>query len=121
MSARPWAPPLLWAGAVLVATSIPNPPVPSSVARFDKVVHLAMYGVLAWLLARAAAAGRAAIRALAVAVLVAAAFGAADEWHQRFIPGRSMDVDDWLADVSGAVVGASIAVATLRRRTPSTI
>lgn len=118
MSARRWVPPLVWAGAVLVATSIPNPQLPAGVDQLDKVAHFAMYGVLAWLLARALTRGRAAARAIVVTLLAVAAFGAADEWHQQFIPGRSSDVADWMADVSGATFGA--ALAALRRRTPST-
>lgn len=104
-----------------VATSIPNPPVPAGVARFDKVAHFAMYAVLGALVARALAGRRAALAGLLAAVAIAAAFGAADEWHQQFIPGRSMDLVDWTADSSGALVGATLAVlAAGRRRTPDT-
>jgi VanZ family protein len=34
-----------------------------------------------------------------------AAVGALDEWHQDFIPRRSMSFADWIADSSGALVG----------------
>ena len=33
------------------------------------------------------------------------AYGASDEWHQSFVPGRSVDVADWIADAIGVVVG----------------
>jgi VanZ family protein len=29
-------------------------------------------------------------------------YGASDEFHQRFVPGRTADVLDWLADSLGA-------------------
>ncbi|MEO5339242.1 MAG: VanZ family protein [Magnetococcus sp. MYC-9] len=29
-------------------------------------------------------------------------YGATDEWHQHFVPGRHADIWDWVADVTGA-------------------
>ena len=67
----------------------------------DKVAHFAVYGLLGTLLCRAWGSGwRAAVLALATASL----FGATDEWHQSFVPGRDSDVLDWLADSSGAAL-----------------
>ena len=44
-----------------------------------------------------------------VAVLILAAVGILDEWHQSFTPGRSgNDPFDWMADLLGAGVGALI-------------
>jgi VanZ family protein len=45
-----------------------------------------------------------------------ALFGALDEWHQQFIPGRSMDLFDWLADFSGATIGTLTAAVAPRVR-----
>ena len=45
--------------------------------------------------------------AVAWAVLIVSLFGATDEFHQHFTPGRSMDVLDWLADTCGAVVAVA--------------
>ena len=28
-----------------------------------------------------------------------------DEWHQSFVPGRSSDLADWIADVAGVMLG----------------
>ena len=50
---------------------------------------------------------------LAAAVIVfSSLYGASDEWHQSFVPGRSNDVWDWLADT----VGAGLAVLVLFTR-----
>ena len=38
-------------------------------------------------------------------MLAIAAFGAVDEWHQQFIPRRSMSLHDWFADSAGALLG----------------
>ena len=104
---------------MLVATSIPNPPVPSALARFDKVVHFAMYALLAGLLAWAAVGRLTTTVVVLASVLAVAAWGAIDEWHQQFIPGRSMDLNDWLADLAGALAGATVTMLALRARPTS--
>jgi hypothetical protein len=38
------------------------------------------------------------------AVLLASAFGASDEWHQSFTPGRHAGADDWAMDTIFAIV-----------------
>jgi VanZ family protein len=35
-------------------------------------------------------------------VIFCSLYGATDEWHQYFVPGRRSDVWDWLADTLGA-------------------
>jgi VanZ family protein len=108
-----WLPAAAWATLLLTATSWPNPHVPA-VRAGDKVVHLAMYAGLAWLTARALPAGAMPRRALGVAAAVSA-FGAFDEWHQRYIPGRAAGVHDWAADTAGGALGAAAAAAHARR------
>ena len=53
------------------------------------------------------------------AVAISSLYGVTDEYHQLFVPGRSFDVLDMLADALGSVVGASAmgAWSILRRRT----
>ncbi|HRN25734.1 MAG TPA: VanZ family protein [Ignavibacteriaceae bacterium] len=41
-------------------------------------------------------------------VLIASFYGLLDELHQLFVPGRSAEIFDWVADFSGAVVGVLI-------------
>ena len=78
----------------------------------DKVVHFAVYGILGVLICRL---GRG-VRATAIAILLASAYGASDEWHQSFVPSRSAEVADWFADTLGAtvVVGCYAGSARLR-------
>ncbi|MEI7811876.1 MAG: VanZ family protein [Ignavibacteria bacterium] len=38
-------------------------------------------------------------------IATVALYGALDEIHQLFIPGRSCDIMDWMADITGAVLG----------------
>ena len=96
---------------------MPSELVPRQVSTFDKAAHFCMYAVLSGLLTRhlldLTTPARAAIAAIAVTV----AFGALDEWHQQFIPGRSTELADWRADSLGAMTGAAIFALARRRRT----
>jgi len=101
---RRWVPPLAWGAVVLVLTSIPVPQAnvpPNS----DKVVHLALYLPLGYLVARSLDGLTRRTTALMSAVLLVTAFAIVDEWHQRFIPGRSSDPRDAVADTAGGLVG----------------
>jgi VanZ family protein len=42
---------------------------------------------------------------LYIALLFTALYGASDEFHQYFVPGRSCEFYDWLADLLGAIFG----------------
>ena len=99
---------------ILIGTSLPGSLVPSEASSFDKAIHFTIYAILAVLLAKQISEVTGRWRAAALTILLTAAFGAADEWHQGFIPGRSTELGDWEADSLGAVVGA-LAVAATRR------
>lgn len=91
---------------ILGVTSLPASQLPdtSRLPDADKLVHFGLYGVLAFLSVRAARLnGNRPSAAHMIATV--AVFAALDEWHQRFVPGRTMDLRDWGADVLGALVG----------------
>ena len=117
MTDRRWIPPLAWAAVILILTSIPVPRI-GAPASTDKVVHLAVYAVLGVLLARAPHRPR--VGTLVALAAGAALFGALDEFHQRFIPGRSASVDDWVADAVGGALGIIAYAAARARREPLT-
>src|SRR5437762_857403 len=114
LNVRRWLPPLLWAGVILIGTSLPGSLVPREISSFDKAIHFTIYAILAVLLAKQISEVTGRWRAAVLAILLTAAFGAADEWHQGFIPGRSRELADWRADSLGAAIGA-LAVAASRR------
>jgi VanZ family protein len=94
--------------AIFVASSGPGPQLPPG-ADWDKVLHAGAYAVMSALVTWAMARGRlreATGRALLAGVLVAAAYGATDELHQAFVPGRQADVFDLIADATGALAAA---------------
>ena len=81
----------------------------------DKLVHLVLYAGLGALTVRAAAV-RVATNRTALGVLIAvSAFGAANEWNQRFV-GRSASHADWVADTIGGAVGILAAKSLARRQ-----
>jgi VanZ family protein len=67
--------------------------------------HLGAYGLLggAFFLAFAAMM-RSTRRAALLAIICAAIYGIADEFHQYFVPGRHTDPWDLVADVVGATI-----------------
>src|SRR5688572_22030112 len=66
----------------------------------DKLGHFAVYGLLGTLVCRIGRGWRAALWSL----IVVSVFGASDEWHQSFVPGRVADAQDWMADTVGAAI-----------------
>jgi len=120
LKVRRWLPPLLWAGVILIGTSLPGNSLPQQITLYDKVLHFSIYALLGLLLSRQIGEVTGRWRAAALAVVIAVAFGAADEWHQRFIPGRSTELADWRADSIGAVSGALLLALFRRNRAATT-
>lgn len=110
---------LAWAALVFWLSSRPDP-LPFSLAGalgVDKLVHGAGYAVLGALLVLATAGARRSVRrAVVIAVALASLYGVTDELHQSFVPGRDTSAGDWAADTVGALAGAALAAAVLRRR-----
>jgi len=74
----------------------------------DKIKHFIGYAVLGGLIWRSLGDGCSSWRRFWLAIGISAVYGATDEFHQRFVIGRSCDFCDWAADVIGASVGAMI-------------
>jgi VanZ family protein len=71
---------------------------------WDKAVHFLFFGTMAFLLWIALA------KRWPLAVwLTVAVIGAADETLQAYTPGRTSDVNDWLADSIGAAAALLVA------------
>lgn len=78
----------------------------------DKIVHAVIYFVLCWLTRRAFFHQRTfpllRTYALMGALIFSAVYGLLDEYHQSFVPGRSVEFYDFLADFGGALLYAAI-------------
>lgn len=111
-----WGPVMLHMGLIFAASSRSDlDPLPGNV--LDKIIHFGVYAVLGALTARALAGGRLETpqwRHAALAVLLSTLYGASDEWHQGFVPGRTPDAMDMAADALGAGAGAAAVLAVRR-------
>ena len=105
-----WGPVLIYCIVIYVQSSYP---VQVSLPNFpyeDKVLHLVGYGILGGLSCRALLAtfpqwGMG--RLLMVALLFTALYGISDEIHQSFVPSRTADIFDAVADFTGGLLGAA--------------
>jgi VanZ family protein len=104
-----------YAGLLFYLSSMSQLPTLAESAN-DKVLHALAYGVLALLAVRAFHGDRPWLRARPAlgAVAFTVAYGASDEIHQIFVPGRSPDLVDLLADAAGAVVAVGLIAVVLR-------
>jgi len=87
----------------------------------DKVLHLGTYALLGITVFHAFADGRFERLTLGRAiwaVLFCILYGISDEFHQSFVPGRTPDAKDLIADGVGAALGAAflLLVRTARLR-----
>jgi VanZ family protein len=98
--------PLAIAGLIFFASSRSHVASPGFTTVDDKFAHFAVYGLLATLVCRLSHGWQMAFWSL----LVVSGYGASDEWHQSFVPGRSSDVRDWIADTAGAAIAIALYV-----------
>ena len=69
----------------------------------DWVVHSGAFYGLGFLLSL----GIGSPRRIWIAAILVSLFGAADEFHQSFVPGRSCTASDWMADTLGGCAAAT--------------
>lgn len=99
---RGWLWPAVVAALIVIASGRGEVAAPS-VTGIDKVTHFLVFGLLATLVVRNGYPPRRAW----VAVVLVSLFGATDEWHQSFTPGRMVELADWVADTLGAAVAVT--------------
>jgi VanZ family protein len=93
---------------IFYVSSLHEAPLPQGVS--DKSAHWLGYTGFSVTIVRALAGGlprRISLRTAMVAVVIAVAYGASDEFHQMFVAGRSAELADLAADALGAVAGAA--------------
>ena len=106
--------------AVLVFTvsSWPGVKLPDvGAGSLDKLIHFGQYAILAVLVAAGwgnqPESDRQYSRWLPVVIL--AVFVTVDEYHQRWVPGREVEIGDWLANLTGIACGWWVGTLTFRR------
>ncbi|MDD5224423.1 MAG: VanZ family protein [bacterium] len=103
-----WFPAVGYAALIFYLSSLSHTrPLPFSFSGSDKIIHFFEYLGFAFLMIRALHdEKRLSPRArLLAAFFLAAAYGASDEFHQYFVPGRECSGFDLLADMGGSAAG----------------
>ncbi|MEI7703912.1 MAG: VanZ family protein [Deltaproteobacteria bacterium] len=112
-------PALVYAGVIFALSDQSHPLafLPTDWLSQDKLLHAIEYAGFAVLLFFGLRLGGRSIRTAAlVAIGLASLYGATDEIHQSFVPGRDASVLDWVADTAGAVLGAVVVGTVALRR-----
>jgi VanZ family protein len=101
---------IAYAALIFLASSMSKLAPPDiGIAFIDKIAHGFEYGLFFLLALRAVnrpPAGFSHGAAYVLAFVLTVVYGALDEFHQSFVPGRDADVLDLVADTSGAILAA---------------
>lgn len=113
-------PALLWAGFIFWISSVPYHRLPKIAHMVnDKIIHAGTFFVLGLLIYRAfAPLGAPKLfrwQRLVISVITVVIYGFFDEFHQAFVPGRSVDIRDASADAVGGLLAAVVIYALTRR------
>lgn len=97
---------------IFVVSSMKQPPLPMPKFEWlsiDKLYHFIEYAILSILLTIAflnAPPPRLSKKWIWVtAAIISILYGASDEVHQAFVPGRFATIADWVSDVLGSIAG----------------
>jgi VanZ family protein len=99
---------VVWLALIFWLSSISRVPDLPQIPHLDKVAHASLYFILGWF-------GHRAFRnqerfpglrrhAMLAAFILSAVYAFSDEYHQRFVPGRTYDYWDMAADAIGASI-----------------
>ncbi|MBN1637610.1 MAG: VanZ family protein [Ignavibacteriales bacterium] len=108
-----YTPLVLYWIVLFIATSLSTQSLPKPFVFSDKVAHLLAYLILSffvtltlWAQEKFQLLKR---RYFFFTITIVFLYGVFDEIHQSFIPGRSCEFLDWVADATGAIIGTLIA------------
>ena len=98
-----WGPAALWVAVLFLLSELQwaGGDLPAGA---DKLVHGGLYLILGLSLAWGKGRTRSGAPAVLL-LLMGMGYGALDEWHQSFVPGRDVSVGDWVADSAGVMLG----------------
>ena len=106
-----WFPIILYCLLIFIQSSYPSIKRAPELPHLDKVLHFVAYALLGALFLRAFKTSRIKNNVrfiLILSVLLSFLYGISDEIHQHFIPYRSADLMDVLADMLGGLTGVYI-------------
>ncbi|MCL2191345.1 MAG: VanZ family protein [Treponema sp.] len=112
----------LIAGTLWFLSSQSTLPQPPGVLGWDKLQHLLAYGVLGLAIGLWISPGfwrSRSLLALLLTTLIGSAYGAIDEIHQYFVPGRHSNILDWVANTLGSFLGALAIMIVMKKSKPA--
>ena len=115
-------PALLWAVIIFIISSVPGTRLPKLVHLVsDKFIHASVFFIFGLLVYRALSSpARVPPRfewwRLLTALIIVILYGFSDEFHQGFVPGRTVDLKDALADTAGCLVSGLVILLTSKRK-----
>jgi VanZ family protein len=116
---------LLYAALIFVISSLPRIIPPPLGFRFeDKVYHFLEYSIFSFLLFLAFFKAKTDFfrkNVFVFSCLIGIAFAFSDEFHQRFVPGRSYDLFDFLADCLGVIMIQAVLWIYLEWKSPRAV
>ncbi|WP_067620118.1 VanZ family protein [Dissulfuribacter thermophilus] len=100
---------IIWAGIIFGASAIPGSNLPE-IGTSDTVAHFLVYFIFGILLMwwRIKQLKGVLGASMLQAVILGSVYGITDEFHQYFVPGRTPDPSDWIADTVGVLAGAIV-------------
>ncbi len=112
-------PAIVWAVCIYVASSVPSGRLQWWLLhRWDKAVHLIIFFIFGLLVYRALHKGsepfQFSYKRIFLMLFIVLGYGLLDELNQANTPGRSVDMRDLLADVTGGILAGGAALVTHR-------
>lgn len=104
-----WGPVAACMAAIFYASSLPAEDIPSLFPNEDILFHAGIYAILALFFYRAlknSVMRLARPQLLVLSVIFGLAYGATDEFHQFFVPGRCSSGFDLAVDAAGSFLGS---------------
>jgi VanZ family protein len=94
---------------IFIQSSFPAIEIPKTeIIALDKIIHIGIYGLLAALcyisLIHVEKDNFLSRRPFIWSAVITIIYGLSDEIHQHYVPNRSAEVQDWLADVIGILL-----------------
>ena len=106
-----WLPVLCVMGVIFYASNTPGKDIPPLFPYQDVVYHFSAYLVLSFFFSRALNKNKTSLSLTKIfifAIVFTVIYGISDEFHQAFVPGRSVSAFDVLIDTLGGLTGSSI-------------
>lgn len=100
-----WIATIAYMGLIFLLSSLHGMRLPKIPENSDKLIHMAVYVPLGFLLCMALVMSGLRRYGFVIALILTIIYGMTDEFHQSFVPGRHASFGDVIADSVGALLG----------------